>query len=201
MTSTASTRRWLRRSVFDLELLEVRPGFLMFRATGKNVKQSFEGEAGGHRWQAVSGRRVHTSTVTVAVLDEPKEHEVHINSSDVEETFTKGSGPGGQHRNKTDSAVMLKHKPTGIVVRAENGKSQYINRQTAMSILRARLKDQQLNESKNQRAADRKTQVGSGMRGDKVRTIQVRNGVVVDHRTGKRMSYERYAKGYLAELR
>ena len=177
----------------------------MFRASGKGVTQSFKGEAGGHRWQRVSPTekrgRVHTSTITVAVLEEPREHEVRIDKNDLDERFTRGGGPGGQHRNTSDTAVVLTHKPSGISVRAENGKSQHINRQTAMSILRARLKAVQEGHGNKKRNDNRRQQVGSGMRGDKIRTIQVRNNTVVDHNTGKRMSYEKYAKGYLAELR
>lgn len=139
--------------------------------------------------------------MTVAVLEEAHESEVYIGKGDLEETFTRGSGPGGQHRNKSDTAVVLKHIPSGISVRCEQGKSQHHNRQTALAILRTKLKQAQEGETQEQRAQQRRKQVGSGMRGDKVRTIQTRNGVVVDHRTGKRMSYEKYLKGNLAELR
>jgi peptide chain release factor 1 len=103
----------------------------------------FAHESGGHRWQRVPPTekrgRVHTSTVTVVVLEEPTSSELTIDPRDLEEKFTRGSGAGGQHRNKTDSAVQLRHKPTGVAVRAENGRSQAANRETALRLLRARL--------------------------------------------------------------
>lgn len=205
LTSIISTRRWQPRSVFDLTILDGRSGFLLFRASGEKAVEIFRGEPGGHRWQRVPPTekrgRVQTSTITVAVLDEPKEHEIQINKEDLEERFTKGSGPGGQKRNKTDSAVILTHIPTGITVRSENGKSQHINRQTALQILRAKLKANEQSTSKEERDKVRQEQVGSGMRGDKIRTIQVRNNVVIDHRTGKRMSYKQYLRGNLEALR
>lgn len=203
--NTPSTRRWLHWSVFSLVLLDVRSGLIIFRVSGPKVNESFKHEAGGHRWQRISPTekrgRVHTSTITVAVLEEPKEHEIYISKDDLEESFTRGSGAGGQHRNKTDTAVILKHIPSGIQVRVEVHKSQHKNREEALSILRTRLKAAQKEGSKKARDECRKGQVGSGMRGDKIRTIQVRNNLVIDHRTDKRMSYDKYVKGKLKEIR
>jgi peptide chain release factor 1 len=175
------------------------------KISGKKAKQIFEGEAGGHRWQRVPPTekrgRVHTSTITVAVLPAPKKQEVHIDSRDIKETFTCGSGPGGQHRNKNATAVQLVHLPTGITVRAESEKSQFANRENALSILRAKLLQSKKNKYYADREKDRREQVGSGMRGDKIRTIQVRNNTVVDHKTGKKITYKEYAKGKIDGLK
>lgn len=123
-----------------------------------------------------------------------------INPSDLEEQFTRGSGPGGQHRNKTETAVILKHIPTGISVRAEDNKSQKQNRESALSLLRARIL--QIEKDKKQVALSkvRKEQAGSGMRGDKVRTIMVQHGKVVHHSTGKECSFKEYSKGKVSLL-
>jgi peptide chain release factor 1 len=194
----------LRWSVFDLELLDVRPGFALMRVTGKKAQQAFSHEAGGHRFQRVPPNekrgRVHTSTVTVAVLEEPKENEVQINPRDLDETFTRGSGAGGQHRNKTDSCVVLVHKPTGIKVRIDGGRSQYINRQTALEVLRARLKAQEGKHASLGRNATRRAQVGGGARGDKVRTIAIQRDTVTDHVTGRSVKAKAYLRGNLSPL-
>jgi peptide chain release factor 1 len=159
----------------------------------------FAEEAGGHRWQRVPPNerrgRVHTSTITVAILSEPKEHEVVIAESDLTVTFMRGSGAGGQHRNVTDSAVRIVHAPTGIVVRCESERSQHSNRDSAMAVLRARLKAHVDGEASGARAEDRRRQVGSGMRGDKRRTIRTQDGVVNDHVTGKQWRWKDYERG------
>jgi len=189
---------------FSSEILDERPGFLLFRCTGSGSEGLFRQEAGGMRWQRIPPTekrgRVHTSTVTVAVLEEPEPSALYIDPKDLDETFTRGSGAGGQHRNVTASAVVLVHKPTGIRVRINGGRSQHINRQTALAVLRARLLERQTGAEQQQQNRQRKQQVGSGMRGDKIRTIQVRRGKVTDHRTGKTMPLHRYLKGYLEEL-
>lgn len=177
----------------------------MFRVEGKDARQAFAGEAGGHRWQRVPPTekrgRVHTSTVTVAVLDEPQEHEVHINPADLDESFTRGSGAGGQHRNKTDTAVVLLHRPSGIQVRVDGGRSQWLNRQAALGVLRARLKAAGQDAATSKRNSKRKLQVGSGMRGDKIRTVAVQRDQVTDHQTGKTTSAKKYLRGHLKPLR
>lgn len=184
--------------------MTIRSGFLLFRVKGKKAAEAFRHEAGGHRWQRVPPNekrgRVHTSTVTVAVLAEPREHEVQIEPRDIEEKFTRGSGAGGQHRNKTDTAVVLKHLPSGVIVRIDGGRSQHLNRQTAMSVLRAKLQAAGTEARVEKRNAKRRNQVGSGMRGDKRRTIAVQRGTVTDHETGRTIDTRRYLKGYVAEL-
>lgn len=185
-------------------MVEVRPGFISFRVFGKGAARAFRCEAGGHRWQRVPPTekrgRTQTSTVTVAVLEEPEESEVEISKSDLEEKFVRGSGAGGQHRNKTDTAVQLKHKPSGILVRVDGGRSQYNNRMTAIAVLRAKLKAKKDDAGDASVDRRRKDQVGSGMRGDKRRTIAVQRDDVVDHVTGKSISFKDYQRGKLKKL-
>lgn len=185
-------------------MLEARPGFLVFTARGPRVARWFAHEAGGHRWQRIPPTekrgRVHSSTVTVVVLEPATEAEVELRPEDLDENFTRGSGAGGQHRNKTSTAVHLRHVPTGLWVRVDGGRSQSINRQTALALLRARLLSERRAAADAERKATRKAQAGSGMRGDKIRTVQVQGDTVVDHRRGTRMTYRRYARGHLDEL-
>ena len=139
--------------------------------------------------------RVHTSTVTVAVLPEPPETVVRLDERDLEESTMRGSGAGGQHRNKTDSAVRLVHRPSGIVVRVESERDQSQNRRTARAVLRARLWELEQSRATGARAADRRAQVGSGMRGDKRRTIRTQDDQVNDHVTGRTWRYKAYVRG------
>jgi len=197
--NTTFIEKWLFGSVFSLEELVNRPGFIVFRASGKKAKKIFNREPGGHRFQHIShtGKkdRIHTSTITIAVLDEKDIKTVEISKDDIEEQFTRGSGPGGQHRNKVSTAVILKHIPTGIVIKAENGRSQSTNREIAHSSLLAKLQKTQDEESYIQRKNKRKDQVGSGQRGDKVRTIAIQRDQVLDHTTGKSTTYKKYSRG------
>lgn len=199
------TRRWLRfGGLFDLEVLEARPGYLMFLATGSNAMPSFRHEAGGHRWQRVPPTekrgRVQTSTVTVVVLRESTESQIVLEDRDLEFKTCRGSGAGGQHRNKTDTAVQLTHLPTGLQVRVEAGRSQHQNKQTAKMLLAARLQEAEDARSTDERNAKRRDQVGSGMRGDKRRTIAVQRDQVVDHVTNKSISVKAFLRGQLDGL-
>ena len=166
--------------------------------SGAGAEKLFSGESGGHRWQRVPPTekrgRVHTSTVTVAVMAEPRAGELVIDPNDIDEQFVRGTGAGGQKRNKTSSTVVLTHRPSGVRVRID-GRSREQNRKTAMEILRARLAEARRTEREDARNRERAAKVGSGMRGDKVRTIRVAADQVVDHRRGKRTSYKRYARG------
>jgi len=198
--------RYASRKGLQVEILEERPGILIFHVGGRGAVTAFAHEAGGHRVQRVPPTekrgRVHTSTVTVAVLPVPSKVEVRLDPRDVEETTCRGSGAGGQHRNKTDSAVQLKHKPTGIIVRAESERSQHHNRDMAYETLRARLQAQENGKVTNAREEKRRSQVGSGMRGDKVITVSIPRDQVVHHETGKRTSYDkRYSRGFVEDLR
>jgi peptide chain release factor 1 len=139
--------------------------------------------------------RVQTSTITVAVLTEPPQLDAAIRHDDVDIETMRGSGAGGQHRNKTDSAVRARHRPTGIEVRCESERSQHRNRELAMRVLAARVSDQARSAAQGDRAADRRRQVGSGMRGDKRRTIRVQDGQVTDHVDGRSWQFKSYARG------
>lgn len=139
--------------------------------------------------------RVQTSTVTVAVLPEPDGRELVLRDEDVELTTCRGSGAGGQKRNKTESAVVLTHRPTGLMVRCETERSQGQNRQTAMALLRARLWEAERGRRDAARAGSRRQQVGSGMRGDKRRTIRWQDGSVNDHLTGRSWELKAYLRG------
>jgi peptide chain release factor 1 len=159
----------------------------------------FGQEGGGHRYQRVPPTekrgRVQTSTITVAVLPAPSETQVRIDERDVDWQATRGSGAGGQHRNKTDSAVQVWHRPTGIMVRCEAERSQHQNLATAMALLRTRLAEAAGSKAHGDRNATRRAQIGSGQRGDKVRTIRVRDGVVTDHRTDHKWDWDQYRRG------
>jgi peptide chain release factor 1 len=167
---------------------------------GRGATALFGGEAGGHRWQRVppteKRRRVQTSTITVAVLAEPRQIELTIRPDDVDVETMRGSGAGGQHRNKTDSVVRARHCPTGIEVRVESERSQHQNKELAMRVLAARVAAQAQSAAQGERAADRRRQVGSGMRGDKRRTIREQDDQVTDHVDGRTWRFKAYARGY-----
>lgn len=168
--------------------------------TGKGSEAVFQNEVGGHRWQRVPPNerrgRVHTSTITVAVLPEPTSGQYpDIPEREIEWQACRGSGSGGQNRNKRDTAVQMKHIPTGLTVRCESERHQHQNRQTALALLRARLWAMKGGAEANEREALRRWQVGSGMRGDKRRTIRTQEGQVVDHLTGKVWRLRDYLRG------
>jgi peptide chain release factor 1 len=185
-------------------VLEERPGFIVFRASGADAAHVFQHEPGGHRWQRVPPNekrgRVHTSTVTVAVLQEPHASALVIPPTELEWRTSRGSGPGGQHRNKTESAVVLTHLPSGLTVRCESERSQHRNRDTALRVLRARLLQARQEGSARAANAERRSQMGSGQRGDKVRTIRCQDGLVTDHRLGRKLTLDAYLRGEWAAL-
>ncbi len=134
-------------------------------------------------------------------MPEAKRGAVRIDPRHLQESFTRGSGKGGQHRNKTETAVVLVHRPTGVRVRIDGGRSRHLNRQTALAVLTARVQRRADDSARATRYALRRAQVGSGMRGDKVRTIAVQRGTVTDHRSGKTISLREYWRGDLRGLR
>ena len=188
---------------FDFALLDDRPGQIIMRIAGKGVHKLFKNEAGGHRWQRQPPNdkrgRVHTSTITVAVLPELSHNAVEINKKDIEIRTTYGHGPGGQNRNKRDTCVVLTHKPSGITVTCQT-KSQHHNKVMAMEILEARLANINSEVDAAKRNSSRSHQVGRGMRGDKRRTISVRQDKVTDHVTNKTISYKKYMRGHIEGL-
>lgn len=171
----------------------------MLRVSGRGAAEAFADEPGGHRWQRIPPTekrgRVQTSTVTVAVLPEPERLTVVIDERDLDVKTCRGSGAGGQHRNVTDSAVVMTHKPTGIVVRCESERSQHANRETAIAVLRARMWEAERDRAAGFRGAERRAQVGSGMRGDKRRTVREQDGRVTDHVTGQSWEWKAYRRG------
>lgn len=144
--------------------------------------------------------RTHSSTVTVAVLPEPAPVDLRIDPRDLRVETYRAPGPGGQHRNTTDSAVRVTHLPTGTVACAA-AKSQHRNRELAMSSLRARLAERLRSEREAKANGDRRAQVGSGMRADKIRTVAEQRGRVENHLNGRRCQLEKYLKGHLEEIR
>ena len=173
--------------------------------TGRNVFARFKYESGVHRVQRVpateSQGRIHTSTVTVAVLPEAEEVDVDINESDLRIDVYRASGAGGQHVNKTESAVRITHIPSGVVVAMQEERSQHKNRAKAMKILRSRLYEEQRSREAATRAADRKGQVGTGDRSERIRTYNFPQGRVSDHRIGLTLhSIDKVMQGELDEI-
>ena len=184
-------------------MLDAREGLIVCKVSGKDAERVFAHESGGHRVQRVSPTekrgRVHTSTITVVILNELPQIKVNILEKDLEWTTCRSSGAGGQHVNKTSSAVQLKHIPSGISVRVES-RSQHQNKQEALSLIKMRLAALEKDKVFSARTTDRKKQAGSGQRGDKIRTIRIQDGIVTDHKTGRRLQYRDYAKAIWDDL-
>ena len=178
---------------------------ISFMVTGKGVYSRLKFESGVHRVQRVpdteSSGRIHTSTATVAVLPVVEDVEIEINPADIKMEVFRSSGAGGQHINKTSSAVRLIHEPTGIVVECQTERSQFQNRDNAMRMLRTKLYEIEKQKQDNEIASSRRLQVGSGERSEKIRTYNYPQGRITDHRIGMSIyQMENFLNGDLDEM-
>ena len=184
----ADARRWKVEvdSVNETELGGIKE--ICFTIEGDGAYSRLKFESGVHRVQRVpeteSGGRIHTSTATVAVLPEVDEVDFELNPADIEMQVFRSSGAGGQHINKTSSAVRLIHKPTGTVVECQQERSQFQNRDKAMQLLRSRLYEEKVREQEQAVTDQRRSQVGTGMRNERIRTYNFPQGRMTDHRIG-----------------
>ena len=178
---------------------------ISFMVTGKGVYSRLKFESGVHRVQRVpdteSSGRIHTSTATVAVLPVVEDVEIEINPADIKMEVFRSSGAGGQHINKTSSAVRLIHEPSGIVVECQTERSQFQNRENAMKMLRTKLYEIEKSKQDSEISNTRKTQVGSGDRSEKIRTYNYPQGRITDHRIGMSIyQMENFLNGDLDEM-
>ncbi len=202
---------YAERKHWNLEVVNENPtelgGYkeISFMITGKGAYSRLKFESGVHRVQRVpdteSSGRIHTSTATVAVLPEVEDVEIELNPADIKLEVYRASGAGGQHVNKTSSAVRLIHIPTGIVAECQTERSQVQNREYAMRLLRSRLYEQERSKRDSEIANERKSQVGSGDRSEKIRTYNYPQGRITDHRIGMSVyQFDDFLNGNLDEM-
>ena len=201
----AERKRWKFEvlNMNETELGGIKEATIMI--TGKGAYSRLKFESGVHRVQRVpdteSSGRIHTSTATVAVLPEVDDVEVEINPADLKVDTFRSSGAGGQHINKTESAIRITHIPTGVVVECQTERSQIQNRETAMKMLRSKRYEAELEKQNSELASARKSQVGSGDRSEKIRTYNFPQGRITDHRTGLSMfQVDEFLNGGLDEM-
>jgi peptide chain release factor 1 len=177
---------------------------IIFNVSGQDVYKYFKFESGVHRVQRVpvteTQGRIHTSTATVAVLPEAEEVDIVINPQDLDISTMRASGAGGQHVNTTDSAVMMVHKPTGVTVYCADERSQIKNRAKALTVMRSRLLKAKVDEENAKYAAERKGQIGTGDRSERIRTYNYPQGRLTDHRIGMSLSLQPVIDGDLPDL-
>ncbi|MDO4467050.1 MAG: peptide chain release factor 1 [Bacillota bacterium] len=195
-----------RTEVIEMEDSEAG-GFSLvsFKVNGDGAYGTFKFESGSHRVQRVpkteSQGRIHTSTATVLCMPEIEEEDFDIDMNDLEIETMRSSGAGGQHINKTDSAVRIVHKPTGIVVKCQDGRSQHENRATALMTIRARVYEERQRELDEKNGAERRTKIGTGDRSEKIRTYNYPQNRVTDHRIGFNVNQlDRIIDGRMEEL-
>lgn len=201
----AESRRWKMEvlSMNATELGGVKE--VSFMIEGDGAYSRFKYESGVHRVQRVpeteTSGRIHTSTVTVAVLPEAEEVEFEINPADLQIDTYRSGGAGGQHVNKTESAIRITHIPTGVVVECQDERSQHKNKEKAMKVLRSRLYEAKMQEQNDAIASDRRAQVGTGDRSERIRTYNYPQGRVTDHRIGLTLyKIEQILNGDLDEI-
>lgn len=203
--------RYIQQQGWRMEVLTVNEGTMggfkevSFEISGEEVYGTLKFESGVHRVQRVPNTetqgRVHTSAATVAVLPEAEEFDVVINPADIRRDTYRASGAGGQHINKTESAVRLTHIPTGVVAECQEGRSQHENGEKAMTMLRSRIFEAEVNKRQAERALMRKTLVSTGDRSAKIRTYNYPQGRVTDHRIGLTLyNLEAIMNGDIAEI-
>ena len=201
----ADSRGW---KVENLSMSESPAGGfkeICFLLSGDDVYRSMKYECGTHRVQRVpvteAAGRIHTSAATVAILPEAEEVDIHIDPNEIEISIARASGPGGQGVNTTDSAVQILHKPTGMIVKCADERSQLKNKTKALKVLRSRLLEMKQQEERDKYAANRREQIGSGDRSERIRTYNYPQSRITDHRIGMTIhSLPQFMDGEISDM-